>query len=315
MGFPAPPDCGIQAPAPMFETYLRYEYYVAAAQLFLVMLGMGATLGLRDFLDVFREPAAFLAGIATQLVAAPLVALLVGAVLDPPPGLAPGLVLLAAVPGGTLSNLVTWLGRGNVPLSISLTAVTTLGSLVMTPFLLELLMGRQLPAGFVMPYGRVAFDIAFILLAPLAFGMLVGHTLPRHRAAFSRRCIYGSLAMIAVIVVGSAGAGRIDASVYGWSGPAAIALFSAVVQLAGIVPGLLFGLARRDVVAIGIEVTIRNSNLALLLKASLFPAVPGVADPVADGVLFAVLLYGGIALPVALPLVLLGRRGAMRPAV
>jgi BASS family bile acid:Na+ symporter len=298
----------------MFETYLQYEYHFAAAQLLFVMLGMGATLGVRDFLDVFREPTAFFVGIGTQLVAAPLVALLVGVWLDPPAGLGLGLILLAAVPGGTMSNLATWLARGNVPLSISLTAVTTLGSLVMTPFLLELLMGSQLPTGFVMPAGRVAFDIAFILLGPLALGMVIGNAAPRHRLVFSRWCIYASFAMIGVIVVGSAGAGRIDASAFGWFGPGVIAIFSAAVQVAGVLPGLLLGLPRRDLVAIGVEVTIRNSNLALLLKASLFPAVPGVADPVADGVLFAVLLYGGIALPVALPLIVFGRTGQATPA-
>jgi BASS family bile acid:Na+ symporter len=293
----------------MFERYLAYEYHVAAAQLMFAMLGMGATLTLRDFLDVFREPRAFAAGMAAQLVAPPLIALLLAAVFQPPTGLALGFILMAAVPGGTMSNIVTWLARGNVPLSISLTAVTTLGCLAMTPVLLRRLLASRLPPDFAMPAGQVAFEIGVCLLLPLAAGMLLGGALPHRREAISTWSVGASFAAIGVIIVGSAGAGRIDAMSFGWQGPAMIALFAVALQQAAMLAGLLVGLSRRDLVAIGLELTIRNSNLALLIKASLFPVVAGVSDPVADGVLFTILLYGGIALPAALPLVWLGRRG------
>lgn len=299
----------------MFQAYLAYEYHFAAAQLIFAMLGMGATLSVRDFLDVFREPRAFFAGMAAQLVAPPLIAVLLALAFSPPAGLALGFILMAAVPGGTMSNVVTWLARGNVPLSISLTAVTTLGCLVITPVLLRVLMASHLPADFAMPADQVAFEIGFCLLLPLAAGMAVGLALPRRREAIARWCVGVSFAAIGAIVIGSAGAGRIDPGSFGWQGPALIALFAALVQQAAILPALALGLSRRDVVAIGLELTIRNGNLALLVKASLFPAVAGVANPVADGVLFTILLYGGIALPMALPLVWLGRRGvAAAPA-
>lgn len=299
----------------MFEAYLRYEYYFAAAQLALAMLGMGATTHVRDFLEVFREPRAFLVGMTVQLAGAPLVALLVNALLDPPLGLALGLILLAAVPGGTISNVLTYMARGNVPLSISLTAVTTLGCLVVTPLLLRLLMASHLPADFRMPAGDIAFDIGFVLLLPLAIGMVVGTTMPAIRGPFSTWCIRASLAVIGMIVVGSAGAGRIDAAAFGWMGPVVIVLFAFSIQQVSSLAVLASGLQRRDLVAIGIEVTVRNTNLALLIKASLFPAVAGVADPVADGVLFVVLLYGGVALLVATPLYVIGRRGAPAPRI
>jgi BASS family bile acid:Na+ symporter len=291
----------------VFEFYLRHEYSFAAAQLALAMLGMGATSHIRDFIDVFRQPRAFLVGALVQLVCAPLVAVLINRFFAPPRGLALGLILVAAVPGGTMSNVFTYLARGNVPLSISLTAVTTLGCLVITPAILRLLMSAHLPPEFRMPVAEVAFDIAFVLLLPLAAGMVVGTLMPKIRGPFSTWCVRGSLVVIGFIVVGSAGAGRIDASIFGWTGPALIVLFSFAIQQIANVAVLSTGLGRRDLVAIGIEVTVRNTNLALLIKASMFPAVAGVADPVADGVLFVALLYGGVALPVALPLLAIGR--------
>lgn len=294
----------------MFEAYIHYEYYFAAAQLALAMLGMGATTHVRDFIDVFRQPRGFLVGTVVQLVGAPLVALLLNWLLDPPLGLALGLILLAAVPGGTISNVLTYLARGNVPLSISLTAVTTLGCLLFTPMILRLLTASHLPADFRMPVGDVAFDISFVLLLPLAVGMVVGTTMPNLRGPFSTWCVRGSLLVIGFIIVGSAGAGRIDPTTFGWTGPVLIVLFAFAIQQVSNLAVLSSGLKRPDLVAIGIEVTVRNTNLALLIKASMFPAVVGVVDPVADGVLFVVLLYGGVALPVAAPLFMIGRRGA-----
>jgi len=92
----------------------------------------------------------------------------------------------------------------------------------------------------------------------------------------------------------------------------AIAAFALLTQQAGTVAGWLAGLPRTDLAAIAIETNIRNTNLALLLKASLFPAVPGVADPLGDGVLFASLMYGAAAAPLAIPLILVHRRLARR---
>lgn len=292
----------------MFEFYLRNEYAFAATQLVLAMLGMGATTHVRDFIGVARQPKPFLVGAGVQLLAPPLVALLLSRLIDLPTGLALGLILIAAVPGGTVSNVLTFLARGNVPLSISLTAVTTVGCLVLTPLILRTLMAGHLPEDFRMPVDTVAFDITFLLLLPLAVGMFIGTTMPNRRGAFSNACIRGSLVVIGLIVVGSLGAGRMDISAFGWSGPLVVVLFAVAIQQISNLVVLACGLRPPEMVAIGVEVTVRNANLAVLIKASLFPAVVGVADPVGDGILFVLLLYGGIALPVSLPLFLIGRR-------
>jgi BASS family bile acid:Na+ symporter len=307
-----------RAPAPgrvrrMFDAYLRYEWWFAAAQLSLAMFGMGATLRADDFIAVFKQPRAFSVGFVVQVVGIPLIALALNAALALPPGIAFGIILVAAMPGGAMSNVVTYFAKSNVPLSIALTAVVTLTCMVTTPLVLRLLGGDLVPDDFVMPVGAIAFDIAVCLLVPLTLGMMAGAPLANAtRGLIARWCIRASLAVVLLITIGSAGAGRLDAGAYGGGAVLAVLLFAFLVQQAGTLPGLLFGLARADIGAISIETAIRNTNLALLLKASLFPAVAGVADPLADAVLFTALLFAGLAAPLTIPVIVVHRRLARR---
>jgi len=299
----------------MFDLYVRGEWWFAAAQLSLAMFGMGATLRADDFIAVFRQPRAFAVGFVVQIVVIPLIALALDAALDPPPGIAFGIILVAAAPGGAMSNVFTYFAKSNVPLSIALTAVVTLTCMATTPLVLRLLAGDLVPPEFVMPVGAIAFDIAVCLLIPLALGMAAGAPLPTAtRALIARWCIRGSLAVVVLIAVGSAGAGRLDVGAHGGGAILLVLLFAFLAQQAGTLAGVLLGLPRADIGAISIEAAIRNTNLALLLKASLFPAVAGVADPMADGVLFTALLFGGLSAPLIIPLILVHRRLARREA-
>jgi BASS family bile acid:Na+ symporter len=292
----------------VFDFYLRHEWWFAAVQLALAMFGMGATLRLDDFIAVFRQPKAFIAGFVIQVIGIPLLALAFNAAAAPPAGVAFGLILVAAMPGGAMSNVVTYFARSNVPLSIALTAVVTLTCMVTTPAVLRLLAGDLVRDDFAMPIGAIAFDIAVCLLVPLALGMMAGAPLRHHtRELVARWCIRGSLAVVLCIAIGSAGAGRLGGDALAGGNLLLIVLFAITVQQAGTLPAWALGLSRPDVGSIAIETSIRNTNLALLLKASLFPVAPGVADPMADGVLVTALLFGAFAAPLTIPLVLVHR--------
>ena len=288
--------------------FFRYEYPLAAAQLIFAMIGMGAALSVSDFARVIRVPRAVAIGLAAQLVLIPLLALAVSEGLDLPAGLAVGLVLVAAVPGGAMSNVFTYFARGNIALSIVLTAVTTIACLVTTPIVLRLLMGRHLPTDVDMPEGQISLEIGFFLLGPLALGMLVGAQWPTWRTAISRWGIRASVLCIVLIAVGSIAADRVDSAGHGVRALVAMLAFAFLALQVGLLVSALGGLSRADRIAIGTETTIRNTNLGLLIKASLFPAVPGVVDPVADAALFVVLLYGVFAFAVMLPALVWLRR-------
>lgn len=292
----------------IFDLYLDYEYAFAATQLTLAMLGMGATLTPRDFLEILRAPKGFTAGISLQLLGVPLLCWLFLSSAPLAAGVAIGLALCAAIPGGTVSNIFTYFGRGHIALSIALTAVATLACLVLTPLVLSLLIAEHMPADFEMPAGRIALEIGIFLLLPLLLGMGVLRTAPALAERFSKLCIRGSLLVILLIVIGALGAGRLDLEAFGLLNVAVVFGFLVVLTAASATIPRAMGLSPADITAINIEIAVRNTNLGLLIKASLFPAVVGVADPIGDNVLFTVLLYGGLMLLVGAVLIVLGRR-------
>lgn len=276
----------------MFSFYLAHEYWFAAAQLSLAMLGMGATLTLGDFKGIIKTPRAFTVGLGLQLLLVPLVAFLFILLSGAAAGVLIGLALLAAIPGGTVSNIFTYMAKGNVVVSIAITAITTIGCLVTTPIVLNLLISQHMPADFVMPVGRIAFEICLFLLIPLVIGMALYAKFPKPAAKISKVGIYGSIFIIALIVIGSAGAGRLDLDAFGASNILIILAFAlALLALSVIVPKLL-RLPTQDGTAIQIEITVRNTNLGLLLNASLFP----VGHALGGTVLMTVLLYGAVML-------------------
>jgi BASS family bile acid:Na+ symporter len=288
--------------------YIEYEYWVAAIQLVLAMLGMGAGLRVADFKKVALQPKAAAVGLSMQLVVVPLVALGFILLADLPPGMLIGIAIIAAIPGGTVSNIFTFMARGNVPLSISITALTSLACLATTPIILDLLIADYMPASFVMPAQKVAIEIGLCLLLPLGLGMLFLKQFPQYAERFSTFCVKGSLVGIGMIVLGSLGAGRLNFANIASADIALLAAFIISLTLVAIWLTKGFGLTQQDNSAIEMEVVVRNINLGFLLKVSLFPTVAGETNPVADMALFTMLLYGAWQLATGISLIFWRRR-------
>jgi BASS family bile acid:Na+ symporter len=199
------------------------------------------------------------------------------------------------MPGGPSSTLFTHLGGGNAALAIALTTTTTLISVATVPFLLRFAADAPSAASFSIPADAIVREISLFLLLPLFAGMLAARTAPRARARIANTSVAIGMFLLAWLVVGSLASGRIQLSALGWRTPAAIILFCLASQQGSMLP---FHLARwpgPDRLAVGIEMTIRDLNLALLVKALLFPAGSG-PSAVGDEVLFVVLFYGGVSL-------------------
>ena len=292
---------------PMIDLYLRHEYLLASIQLTLAMLGMGATITLKDFIQVFRLPGVLLLGNAMQIVLVPTAAWLFLQSFNVEAGIAIGIALCAAVPGGTTSNIFTFLARGNAPLSVSMTSTTTLACLITTPLILKILAAEHMPASFAMPTARIALDVFLFLLLPLALGMVYARLYPASANLFSKICIRASIATIAVVVIGSMGAGRLNLNAYGFTNTALLLLFLAIVTALSIIVPKIFRLGAADVTAINMEISIRNVNLGLLVKTSMFPTLIGSTNPIGNDVLMTVLLCGGYQLVLCFPLIYLGR--------
>lgn len=298
-----------------FNNYADYEYPLASSQLFLAMLGMGALLAPQDFLLEIKRPKGLMIGLGFQWLMVPLIAVILGFLLPIPAGIAVGLMLIAAVPGGTLSNILTHFGGGNIALSISLTSITTVAALVTTPLLLHVMISEYLPNDFEMPTARIAQDILLALIIPLLIGMFIKtKASQKNSELFSKWVIRLSLALIVVMAVGAGGSGRLDPHAYGLIGIVALVVFGFAIKACSIVVIKAAGLTSGDGLAILIEAAFRNMSLAVAIKAIVFPAQTGVTDPIGDAVFFTALLYGGVSLFMSIIPVVIHRRVISQPS-
>jgi BASS family bile acid:Na+ symporter len=224
-------------------------------------------------------------------------------------GWAVGLMLVAVLPGGALSNLLTFVGRGHVPLCIALTTASTLGAMVTVPLMLEVMARAFLPVDFRFPTERAVREIFLYLLLPLAAGMLL-RRLHRGRAdAAAPWAIRASLIIVAVIAVGALGSGRIRVVEYGWQPPLVILAYG--LSCVVLVPQLCRLLGRYDdeTVALTVQAALRNIGIGLLLVRFFFPG-----EAAQGHVLYTCLFYAGLQLCLTLPIVLrhrVGRGSAM----
>lgn len=165
--------------------------------LFAVMLGMGLGLTLKDFSRVLVYPKGIVVGLLAQLVMLPILGFIVASLFPLSPELAVGVMILVACPGGPTSNLVTYLARGNVALSISLTAISSLLTVFTIPLVVNLatraFMGEA--TDLQLPFLATVLQIAVITIIPVAVGMALHYYLPLFAARVERGVKWLSLVL------------------------------------------------------------------------------------------------------------------------
>ncbi|MDJ0743785.1 MAG: bile acid:sodium symporter family protein [Xenococcaceae cyanobacterium MO_167.B27] len=172
--------------------------------LFIIMLGMGLGLTLDDFKRVLVEPKAVVAGLIAQLILLPIVGFALATVFPLSPELAVGVMLLAACPGGPTSNMIAYLIKGNVALSITLTAITTLITVFTIPLVVNLSMQNFMGEGTALqlPFLNTVIQIAVITLIPISIGMVLHHYTPKLAATVEKSVKWLSLFFLSLIIVG-----------------------------------------------------------------------------------------------------------------
>ncbi|MEQ8387485.1 MAG: bile acid:sodium symporter family protein [Alphaproteobacteria bacterium] len=234
----------------------------------LIMLGMGLTLTPGDFLRAVRRPGFVLLGLGLQFSVMPLAAWAVGLALNLDPVLLVGLILVGAAPGGTASNIVTYLARGDVALSITLTTVSTLVAIVLTPLLTWLLAGHRITV----PAWEMLETMILIILLPVAVGTVVNTVAGRHRHALVAVFPLISLAALVLILMVIFALNRAQLEILGLTLFLAVLAHNAIGLAAGYGASRLFGADRRTARTLAIEVGMQNSGLAVALAAKFFPA-------------------------------------------
>lgn len=239
-----------------------------------VMFGMGLTLQASDFGEVFRRPRVVGLGLALQYGVMPLAAWSVGTALGLGPEVIAGLVLVGACPGGTASNVICYLARGDVALSITLTTVSTLLAVVLTPALTWIYVGQMVPV----PVGAMLLSIVKIILIPVAAGILLNRVAHRRLARVKHVFPLVSVIAIVLIIAVIVALNRNSLADVGAAVMAAVMLHN----LAGLAAGygfarLLIG-DRQTARTLAIEVGMQNSGLGVALAVKFFSpmaAVPG----------------------------------------
>ena len=248
----------------------------------LVMFGMGMTLTWQSFGAVLRRPGRVGLGLGLQYLVMPFAAWVVALALGLPPVLMAGLVLVGASPGGTASNVVCYLARGDLALSITLTTISTLLAIIATPLLTWLYVGERVPV----PVAAMLFSIVKILLLPVALGVLINSLFGRRWSYLARlQHLFPLLSVVAIVAIIAivVGLNQANLATMGWLVVLAVVLHNGIGLAAGYGFGWLVTRDERTARTLAIEVGMQNSGLAVALAVQYFSAVAAL-----PGALFSV---------------------------
>ncbi len=255
----------------------------------IVMLGMGLSLVPEDFRRITRYPKAVAVGVVCQIMLLPLIGALIALVVPMQPELAVGLIVLAVCPGGPSSNLVTYLAKGDVALSVTLTAVSSIITVFTIPLFTNLALQHFLgkSTAIALPIGSTMLQIFLITLLPTAIGMAIRHQFPGSARRLEKpmsRLAVGLLALIIVLLLVREGSKLPGFLVQVGIG---VVLLNLLATLAGFLAGKLFQLPLAQQICIAIEVGIQNGTLAIAITAGLLNN-PDMAVPAA---IYSLLMY------------------------
>jgi bile acid:Na+ symporter, BASS family len=239
-----------------------------------IMFGMGMTLRLEDFRALMVRPWEVLGGVVAQYTIMPLLAVLMVALFALPADLAVGVILVGTCPGGTASNVITFLARGDVALSVAITSVSTLIAPFLTPLLTLWLAGAYVEVTI----GALFLSIVKIVILPIVLGLLARRLLGARAARLTQMLPVISVAAIALIVAFVIGANEGAIGRASWRVFGAVMAHNLVGLALGYLAAVLAGLSPAKRKAVCFEVGMQNSGLAVALATVHFnplAAVPG----------------------------------------
>ena len=272
-------------PAAIDQVRLNFNpqgLFVINAAIGLMMLGVALELKIEDFKRILIAPKAPAIGLAAQFILLPALTFLLTLILQPPPSVALGMILVAACPGGNLSNIITYLARGNCAVSVSMTAVSTAAAIFMTPLNLTL-WGSLNPhtAQILRKVSLSPFDVfvnIFIILGiPLIAGLAVSHYFPSLILKVRKPFKIFSLIFFLGIVAGALIANWQYFIKYVGLVFFGVLIHNALALNLGYWSGRLLRLNEPDTRAVSIEVGIQNSGLGLVLVFTFFQGLGGMA--------------------------------------
>lgn len=276
----------------LFPGVLKPLGFLIVPLLGFIMLGMGATLSVKDFITAIKKPKAVIIGFVLQFGIMPLTAYLVGHLLQLPNDQLIGLIMVGSVAGGTASNVIAYLAGGDVALSITMTTCSTIGGIFLTPLLSALYLGQTVDV----PVWEMFKSILLIVALPVAVGLLINRLMRKREEILNKICpfvsVLGIVFVIAIIVALNEAAVKRS----GWLILTAVILHNGIGMMLGYSIARLFRCSRKEAVTISIETGMQNSGLAAALSKQFFGiscALPGAIFSVwhnISGAIFAAII-------------------------
>ncbi|AUJ50960.1 bile acid:sodium symporter family protein [Brachyspira hyodysenteriae] len=249
--------------------------------LMIVMFGMGLTLKLEDFKVVFTRPKDIIIGAIAQFTIMPLLAFLLSLVFKLPPELAVGVILVGTCPGGTSSNVMTYLAKGDVALSVGMTSVSTILAPFATPLLTLLYAGQKVDVNAVSMF----VSIVQVVILPIALGFIINKFFYKFTNSIKEILPLISVLAIVAIVAAVVSANSQRLMQVGYLVIIVVVLHNCLGYLLGYLLGKLFRLNNAKCKAVSIEVGMQNSGLATSLAATHFASMALATVP---GAIFSV---------------------------
>ena len=257
------------------ETFKLFGPYIVTL-LGIIMFGMGLTLSVDDFREVVRRPVDVGIGVASQFLIMPLLAVLLTKIIPMSPEVAAGVILVGCCPGGTSSNVMTYLGKGDVALSVACTSVTTLAAPLVTPFLVWMFASQFLPVDAMAMF----LSIVKVILVPLALGVVAQKLIPgvvkSAIPVLPLISVTGIVLIVAAVVAGSNGA----IATSGLLIFVVVVLHNGIGYLLGFTAAKLTGMSLAKRKAIAIEVGMQNSGLGAALANAHFSPLAAVPSAI-----------------------------------
>ncbi|MEO4054502.1 bile acid:sodium symporter family protein [Solibacillus sp. CAU 1738] len=242
----------------------------------IVMFGMGMTLSLNDFKLILQHPKGVLIGVISQFVVMPLLAFALAKAFALPPEIAVGVILVGCCPGGTASNVMTFLAKGNTALSVTITSITTLLAPIATPALIYLLASEWLPVSF----GAMFTSVVKVVLIPIVLGVVAQLLFkPIVNKAVPVLPVVSVVAIVLIVAAVVSGS-RDRILETGLLIFAIVILHNGLGLLLGFLIAKLFKLDYTDQKAVSIEVGMQNSGLGASLATAHFDPISAVPSAI-----------------------------------
>ncbi|EAZ90879.1 bile acid:sodium symporter family protein [Crocosphaera chwakensis] len=265
--------------------------------LFIIMMGMGLGLKIVDFQRILIEPKGVLFGLIAQLIILPIIGFVLAGMFSLTPELAVGVIILAACPGGATSNVISYLLRGNVALSITLTAISSLITIITIPLVINLGMQTFMATdtALQLPILKTILQIAIIIFIPIVLGMLVNHYHPKLAKKIEKIVKWLSLSFLGLIIFGLLVKGRADLLPNFLQVGGVTLSLNLVTMFLGYTMATIAKLDEKSTKTITVEVGIQNGTLAITIASVLLDS-PTMAIPAGIYSLLMFLTSAGFAL-------------------